>query len=403
MNEELKKELEKFAEELKTGIVSPETFEKKMKSFEERINALPSADDVKELREAVKKQGEVMTLLQKGGKTNGDSLAEQIKALVENPDTISDVKSQKKVEVELKLKDASTMFTTNAKPAIDVWNVEVDRTIHSLPKEANAIFPRLLKGMASAPNITWVNQVDGEGGAAWIDEGTLKPLMDWEYETESASVKKIAVSTKVSTEMLTDAPFMRSEIQRLLTENLMDKVNSSVLLGTGVGSEILGVATNAAGYVSTALDGKVDMPNYGDAVRAAVLQMRLLNFEPDTLFINPADKAIIDLTKDTTGHYLAEEIRKLVPNISIVETTNIPEGKFLLIDTSKWIVRVYESLGLSYGWENDDFRKNLVTVIAEMRLFSYQNSVDTGAVIYDNFSTVQAAIEKTTASDTTGD
>ena len=37
----------------------------------------------------------------------------------------------------------------------------------------------------------------------------------------------------------------------------------------------------------------------------------------------------------------------------------------------------------------------MVTVIAEMRLHSYQNSIDAGSVIYDDFATVQAALEKT--------
>ena len=398
MNEELKKELEQFANDLKGGMVSAGDFEAKYKALNEKIDALPDAKSVQDLRDAMKAQGEALSMLKSAGTKNADSLNAQIDAFIKNQANIDAVKKGQSAGTELKLKAASLMTTTNAKPAIDIWNVEVDRTVHSAPTEPDAIYSRLVKGSTASPNIIWVNRVDEDGGAAFIAEGTLKPLKSWGYETETSTAKKVAVSCKVSTEMLTDAPFMREEIDRLLRQDLMSVVNEKALTGTGTGAEIKGVATGAAGYTLSDLDGKVEMPNYADAIRAAVLQLRMLNFRPDTLFINPTDKALIDLTKDTTGHYLATEMQALISGIAIVETANIPKGKFLLMDTSRWNLRPYEGLRLEYGWENDDFRKNLVTVIAEMRLHSYQNSIDAGSLVYSDFATVQAAIEKKSTS-----
>lgn len=394
MNEELKKELEQFANEVKGGMVSAEDFAAKYKALNEKIDALPDAKSVQELRDAMKTQGEALALIKTAKSESVDSLDAQIKAFIENQNNIDAVMKGQSAGAELKLKDAALMTTANAKPAIDIWNVEVDRTIHASPTEPDAIYSRLVKGATSSPNITWVNRVDGEGGAAFITEGSLKPLKDWEYETETSTAKKVAVSAKVSTEMLTDAPFMRGEIDRLLRQDLMSVVNEKVLTGTGSGAEIKGVTVGAAGYTISDLNGKVEMPNYADAIRAAVLQLRTLNFRPDTLFINPVDNAMIDLTKDTSGHYLTAEMKSLISGITIVETANITKGKFLLMDTSRWMLRPYENLRLEYGLENDDFRKNLVTVIAEMRLHSYQNSVDAGSLVYTDFATVLAAIEK---------
>lgn len=394
MNEELKKELEQFANEVKGGMVSAEDFAAKYKALNEKIDALPDAKSVQELRDAMKTQGEALALIKTAKSESVDSLDAQIKAFIENQNNIDAVMKGQSAGAELKLKDAALMTTANAKPAIDIWNVEVDRTIHASPTEPDAIYSRLVKGATSSPNIAWVNRVDGEGGAAFITEGSLKPLKDWEYETETSTAKKVAVSAKVSTEMLTDAPFMRGEIDRLLRQDLMSVVNEKVLTGTGSGAEIKGVTVGAAGYTISDLNGKVEMPNYADAIRAAVLQLRTLNFRPDTLFINPVDNAMIDLTKDTSGHYLTAEMKSLISGITIVETANITKGKFLLMDTSRWMLRPYENLRLEYGLENDDFRKNLVTVIAEMRLHSYQNSVDAGSLVYADFATVLAAIEK---------
>ncbi len=397
MNEELKKELEQFANEVKGGMVSAEDFAAKYKALNEKIDALPDAKSVQELRDAMKTQGEALALIKTAKSESADSLSAQIKAFIENQTNIDAVMKGQSAGAELKLKDAALMTTTNAKPANDFWNVEVERTIHASPTEPDAIYSRLVKGATSSPNIAWVNRVDGEGGAAFITEGSLKPLKDWEYETETSTAKKVAVSAKVSTEMLTDAPFMRGEIDRLLRQDLMSVVNEKVLTGTGSGAEIKGVTVGAAGYTISDLNGKVEMPNYADAIRAAVLQLRTLNFRPDTLFINPVDNAMIDLTKDTSGHYLTAEMKSLISGITIVETANITKGKFLLMDTSRWMLRPYENLRLEYGLENDDFRKNLVTVIAEMRLHSYQNSVDAGSLVYADFATVLAAIEKQSA------
>lgn len=386
----IKSQLEAVA----AGIASVEEITTSVKAEFEKAGI--SGAKLDKLEAALKAQGTTLSLM-KEARTGqgGESLAAQVKAFVENKDHIEAIRKGQSAGAELKIKaDAATMTTANAKPAIDLFNVEVDRTIHEAPREADAVYSRLVKGETSSPTIAWVNRKDKDGGAAFIAEGALKPLKDWVYEAETSTVKKVAVSTKVSTEMLTDAPFMRGEIDRLLRQDLMSEVNEKVLTGTGTGAEIKGVTVGAAGYTSTDLDDTVELPNYADAVRAAVLQLRMLNYRPDTLFINPVDNAVIDLTKDTTGHYIASELRALISGIAIVETANIEKGKFLLMDTSRWMLRPYESLRLEYGLENDDFRKNLVTVIAEMRLHSYQNSIDKGSLVYAEFAPILAALDK---------
>lgn len=379
-------------EAMASGVKSGESVVAEVKSELEKSGF--TGEKLQKLENAMKAQGEALATMKGASRHDKSDFDAQIDAFIKNQDNIAAVKSKQVVGVDLNTKAAALMTTANATQAIGLWNTEVDRTIHSAPSEPNVLFDRLFKGYASSPNIAWVNRVNEEGGAAFVAEGAIKPLKDWEYTTETSTAKKVAVSCKVSTEMLTDAPFMRSEIDRLLREDLLRVVNEKLLSGTGTGAEIKGITVGAAGYTATELNDKVENPNYADAIRAAVLQARLLGFYPDAVFINPADRALIDLTKDSTGHYISQELLSLIRYITIVDTMDIPAGKFLLMDTRKRIVRVYENLRLEYGWENDDFRKNLVTVIAEMRLHSYQDSLDAGAVVYDSFATVQAAIEK---------
>ena len=401
-NEDEKKAFEflwnQFKENMENAMASVKSEEEVIASVKsEMAKAGITGDKLESIEKALKEQGVALSLIKGGAPQKQETLEMQIKAFVEDKDNIEAAKKHQTVSRELHLKDAALMTTANAKPAIDVLNVEVDRTIHAAPEEVNAIYPRLVKGSTASPNITWVNRVDPEGGAAFIEEGALKPLKDWNYETETSVAKKVAVSCKVSTEMLSDAPFMRAEIDRLLRAELMAKVDEKLLTGTGGSGEIKGITVGAAGYTTSDLDDKIDNPNYADAIRAAVLQLRMLNFTPNILFINPVDKAMIDLTKDTTGRYISAELLAVIRGLTIIETTRIEKGKFLLMDSSKWMVRPYEALRLEYGWENDDFRKNLVTVIAEMRLHSYHSEVDNGSIVYADFATVMASLEKPAA------
>ena len=48
----------------------------------------------------------------------------------------------------------------------------------------------------------------------------------------------------------------------------------------------------------------------------------------------------------------------------------------------------------SLGWENDDFRKNIVTVLAEKRLMCYIKSQYKTAFVKDKFNTVIEGITK---------
>lgn len=396
MNEELKKELKEMLDGFKSGVIGKEDFEAKMKSFEDKMAALDQTKSIQEIRDAVKEQGRIIGLMQKSSASSPNEFKEKVKGFFSNADNIKSVKNGQTVSVEVELKaDATTMTTTTAAIPIAAFNTEVIPGISAPATEPNAVLPRLQKGTTGSPTIKWINRKDPDGGSAFIAEGALKPLISWSFEEETSTAKKIAVRAKLSTEVLEDADFIEGEVNTLLRQDLMQKVEEKVIAGTGTGNEILGVTTKAPGYTITELNGKVFMPNIADVVRAGALQLRLLHFTPDALFLHPTDKAIYDTTKDTAGHYLTDEMRAILGNIPVIETTNIAAGKFLLMDSSRWKVRPYRALRLEWGRDGDDFSHNMVTVIAEMRLHSYQNSIDAGSVIYDDFATVQAALEKT--------
>ena len=396
-NREFAEAYNAMVDDLQKKDTTIEALQKKMQELnglQEKLEGMQEVETkMQQMKDAIK------TLEQKQAQAQGapvDAFEREIKSMFES----ADYKGLKKKSgaVEIEIKEAALMTTTNVMtnaPALGRWIV--DRTIHEAPRERTAIYDRVVKGSVSAPNVAWVNRVNKEGGSAFIAEGALKPLMDWEYKQETANPKKIAVRTKVSTEMLEDFDFILSEIRRMMTLDLREVIDEKLLTGAGNADEPKGITTAAGGYTSSALDDSVVMPNEADAIRAAMLQMRTLNFYPDVVFLNPAQKAMMDLTKTSQGNYIKVELDSVLASLQIIETTRIEEGHFLLIDSSKWQVRPYNTITFRTGWENDDFSKNLVTFICEQRLFDYWNSIDLGAFIYEDFDTVKAAIEKPAA------
>jgi HK97 family phage major capsid protein len=390
--ESLGKFLSEQVDEVHKGLLSSEELREKTKeAFETFAKEYGiDKDKLKKIEEALKQQGIDLKALKEGGDKKEKTLLDEIKSCLTN-DNIAAIKNRQTLSFELKA--PATITTANGSQAPHIFSFEVLPGIHEAPVEQPVILTSLSKGKTSSKTIIWVNRINKEGGAAFIAEGALKPLMDWDYKEETSTLKKIAVATKVSTEMLHDFEYMESEIRNMLHRDLFQVVDAKLLSGVLANNEPKGILVGAGGYLGTGLDETIVMPNNADAIRAAMLQMRLLNFRPNIVFMNPTDAAVIDLTKSTTGNYIKIELEGVLRSLRVLETTEIAADKFLLMDTSKWTVKIYEDYSLQFGWENDDFRRNLVTVIAELRLHSYQNSVDAGSVIYDEFSTVKTALE----------
>lgn len=246
----------------------------------------------------------------------------------------------------------------------------------------------------SSAVITWVNKVDPEGAAAFIAEGVVKPLIDFNFETETSTARKVADAIKVSTEMLEDIDFMAAAIENELRYQVDMAVDAALLTGDGIAPNLKGITEYAGGYVLTTVE--TTTPNMSDAIMAAATQVRSLNFMPTHAFVNTIDAANMELTKDGEGRYVIPPFQSAdgltISGLQVVVSNQIPVGSVLVADMMKYVVRNYKSFSIRYGWENDDFRKNLVTVIGERRLHAYASDNNTGAFVYDTFDNIKTAI-----------
>jgi hypothetical protein len=75
-----------------------------------------------------------------------------------------------------------------------------------------------------------------------------------------------------------------------------------------------------------------------------------------------------------------------------VENPGVPVGDFYVGDFTKANLRIREEMNVQVGYVNDDFTKNLVTVLCETRAAAFVKSNHYGAIVKGNFTTAKAAL-----------
>jgi uncharacterized protein (UPF0548 family) len=83
----------------------------------------------------------------------------------------------------------------------------------------------------------------------------------------------------------------------------------------------------------------------------------------------------------------------LVANLPVITSSYMAAGTYLVGDFSKSNVRVREGVNMQVGYVNDDFQRNMVTILAEARLVHYVKANDVNAFVYGDISTDIAAID----------
>ena len=239
----------------------------------------------------------------------------------------------------------------------------------------------------------WVNKKvpANSGAAAFIGPGVAKPGVSFTFEIENSNAKKIAVSMKAATEMLDDVDGMTSYIQAELAYQLKYQLNADLMTGVLSSTKIAGVQTFSLPFTTSGLS--TINPNNWDCARALVAQIRkaFIN-SPIVIFMNPIDTANMDMEKAVSqGTYMGLNIRQ-VPGAVIVEDYNVAVGYVQAIAIDLWKNLIYKDFTMKFGWEMDDFTKNLVTVIAEMRLHSFHSANDAAGFVYDDLADIKSQI-----------
>ena len=412
MNDEIKSAIEAGLTEVKSKVeTATSASAEEVKALNLKIEGLTtqledakSAGATLEYVEKMQLQLDKLDMkLQKKTIQNGTaaSLDSELKSMFSEKsfsDQIELLKKSSGNNVNLDVKAATSI--TLGSYAGTALTTEIDRSI--VGPQTNMPFFRDIVNVAPirGNKVTWINKSAVSNGAGMTAEGAAKTQVSWTYSEDSADVKKITAFVKVSKEALDDLDFLRSEINTDLRQEIELKLDEQIAEGTGVGQNLKGILTYAPTFAvaGTSLAAAVDGANRLDVLRSAVALIRKAKFRANYIAINPVDAALMDMEKGNDNHYIlppfvtADGTR--VAGTTVIESFSIDEGSFLVGDFTKSNLRIREEININLGYENDDFTKNMVTILAEMRAVHYIKLHHVPAFVKGTFTAAIALINK---------
>ena len=233
----------------------------------------------------------------------------------------------------------------------------------------------LSPGQTNANAIQYPVETGFTNAAASVSEtsGAAKPESTMQFDLRTVGVKTLAHWLKAHKSILDDVPFLRSYIDARMTYGLKYVEDLQLLLGSGSGTDLLGIYTQATVLNPTLIPVTGSMTAI-DIMRIAMLQAARALLPSTGHVLNPIDWARMELLKDTTGRYILSNPQgttdRRLWGLPVVATWAMTEDKFLT-GAFRAGAQIFDRMAarVEIATENvDDFIKNLVTILCEERL-----------------------------------
>jgi len=401
-----------------TNLTPEQAIEKINNSVAEKMLSVATKDDFEALKNDVKTisekantedlklavaklEGKLESLNEKAISDNNEKMSlggAIIKAYNENINEIKTVKNNGGL-ISLDVKAVGTMTIGGNYSGGTVGLSDLEQGLTRIQRRR--AFLRSLVNVAgiSSKYAVWIEQANPEGGAGMTAEGSEKSQADFDLVERSKDVKKVSAWIKVSKEMVEDIPFMEGEINNELIELVQLKLDQQILSGNGTGNNLSGIDSYATSWTAGNFANTIHEANNSDVLRVGIAQIRNADFVPNYILMNPEDVASMELSKASNGEYTypmwvesGEGISKVV-GVPVVENSGVTADNFIIGDFTKSNLRMRQDITVQVGFVNDDFTKNLMTVLAEVRAVHFIKTNHTGAFVKGVFSTSKTALE----------
>ena len=227
----------------------------------------------------------------------------------------------------------------------------------------------------SSGSVEYPRQTARTNNAATVAEGVLKPESGITFDLQAVPIRTIAHWILASRQILDDAPQMQATIDNELLYQLGFVEDAQLLMGAGTGTDLNGIYTQATAFTQAAAGGLIiaNATNI-DVIGTAILQNALANIPATGIALHPADWMRICLTKDADGRYIIGNPQDVTDQrlfgLPVVQTPGMTAGNFLVGDfrgSATLYDRQTARVEVSTE-DSDNFRKNLVTLLAEERV-----------------------------------
>ena len=366
--------LKKEVEALKSLTEKSAEIEKAIAKFEGRIEAM--SEKAVSTREVAPR-----TI----GQAVRKSLKDNHKAIVNAMEKGETINLDIKTDTDLTNDYTGDVALSVLDPIVD----RIKRPIRRVQEIANV-------GTTTSKYVVYIQQTTAST-SSFILEAGAKAQGQVQYQEVSVEVKKVASTLKVSKEMLTDLAFMQSEVNYDLMESVEQSIDNALLNGNGVGANLDGVINQSTAWSAGTFAGTITNANVSDVIRVGKAQIEASNFTPTHVILNPEDVAKIQLTKTAQGEYtypifMDQTGAMNLAGMVVVSSANMTADNFVIGDFSRFNVRYREALNMSIGYVNDDFQRNMVTILCEARLVSYIKANDQAGFVTGDFTTAIAAL-----------
>lgn len=417
----LQTEVEEAGNKALEGMVSMKAFNEKL---EEALKTLATSEELKAVKEDLSGVGEKLLKL-KAATERGDDGQLQVKSWKKQIEEqlkdyiTTDKKGNKSIDLREACKtapgnkrtlelilDTKAVATITSGSTAPHLGLQVDPDLSVSPRARTIIREVANVSPITSRSLVYAEYQSKEGDAKWVAEGALKPNMDAKLVEHTVTAGKVAITAKFTEETITDLPQFFNEVQAEMINKLGLVEEQGILSGTGSDGQIKGVSSDMPGFSLTLTD-KISKANMFDAIVAAYTQIistSNMAYRPNAILINPLDYMRMQLEKDVNGQYL-RPFRvgdELIEGLRAIQTTAVKVGDVWIGDWNYLNIRDLQGLTITIGWENDDFTKNLITVIAEKRLMAYIKAQYKTAFVKDTFENIIEGIVKEDAVDAGG-
>ncbi|ODA67666.1 Phage capsid family protein [Methyloligella halotolerans] len=274
-------------------------------------------------------------------------------------------------KADLRIKATLTSATTDSAGSVgDAIAPTRLPGIQPLPQRRMTVRDLISPGQMDGNTLEYVQETGFTNNAAPVAEGAAKPSSDIKLDLISTSAKVIAHWMKASRQVVDDIPQLRSMIDQRLLYGLAYVEEQQLLSGDGTGQNLHGIIPQATAYSA---EFTPDDATAIDTIRLAMLQAVLAEYPATGVVMHPTDWARVELTKDAGGNYIIGDpqggISPTLWRLPVVETQAITSDKFL-VGAFRLGAQVFDRWDsrIETGYVNDDFTKNLVTILCEERL-----------------------------------
>jgi len=217
------------------------------------------------------------------------------------------------------------------------------------------------------------------GSAVQAVQGDVKSKLRPEHTLIQQTALTVAGITSLSRQALSDSAELKSCIDTVLQDDVHRQL--SVALGAGAVGFVGGYNGLATAHTSVTYTSLVD------AVSEAVADMQGSGFQPDVVVVGPEAWLGITTSKASDGHYLTGNGMYLAAlptemrGLRVVISPTVPSGKALVMDSRHSELLVVDGFSIEVAYNADDFSRNLVSVLGELRVIPIYRSAGSARLI----------------------